>query len=132
MQVRPRSGLRRWTHWPFYFENRNPSFDLELTRLGDEAEPQLHIQAEFEDGSSNPIGSPLPVSAELGVGDRAIVTTRGVYSAIPGQTGLRLPVAEGRLHTVYSDQVRPVEQAWLALWALTPPLLAGLLGASIY
>lgn len=126
-QVGPKYWLRRLTRFPFYFENNNPSFRVEVKRVqaprieGEELGAELIFNVQFSDGTSRSYDVPFP---KLEVGDSAILVLSDVYTPQPGQNTIRLSVRRGVHGTaaerLYSYHVRTEEQLWL--WLVGAPL----------
>jgi hypothetical protein len=124
--VEPAFRLRRLFHFPFYFESTNPSFRVFIKRVseaptgGGWEKGTITFQVLFANDTLTPIDVPVP---ELDVGQTAVIVFPGIYTAYPGQTIIRILVEQAIIawrpevfKTLYSYQVRPEEQIWLALY----------------
>ena len=113
--TKPDFWLRRWTHFPFYFEHHNPAFRIDIERVEEEKGDKWHsatvmIGVHFADGSNMPLEFGIP---ELAVGESEPFTIPAVYTSAPGQTVIRLPIAPDKWQTLYSYRVRPEEHLWV-------------------
>lgn len=127
-RAEPEYWLRRLLRFPFYFENTNPSFRVKIARVSDPpAEEGWKSDIPFAvhhsaDDTGIMVPCPLP---DLKIGQYVLWRLTDVHTPNPGQTRLSLltPGSPASEHSLYSYQVRPEEQLWLAV--MTPLLALG-------
>ena len=123
-RVSPDYWLRRWTHFPFFFESYNPSFRVDIQRVTEEPDntywrkEKLAFMIEHADESGGEFDfGDFGTDRRLELGESRRVVLKQVYSPSPGQTYIRLPIAPGKWGTLYSYHVRTEEQLWLSVLA---------------
>lgn len=134
--VEPDFRFRRWTYFPFYFENHNASFRVKVVRVRPEPEndpwpnDQIRIEHHFPDGSNATVPYGVPT---LEVGDKTVLLIESVYVPSPGQVHFRIPINQvaGRAiwQPLYAYHVRTEESLWVAILSLL--LTAAIVGGSI-
>ncbi len=116
LRASPDFWLRRWSRFPFYFESHNPSFRIDVRRIGDVGEDHfpnrsLIFRIVFSDGTeTEPLSSPLPV-LELDQSERIVLPE--IFTAAPGQTRIVMAQADALWHTLYSYLVMTEDRMWL-------------------
>ncbi len=125
---------RRLFRFPFFFESTNPSFRVKITRVSYPPEGEgwpgdtIPMAVHFADDTGTLPPCPLPA---LQIGQYTIWRLTGVYSPHPGRTALCLLTRSADLvsvHNLYTYQVRPEEQLWLALLAPVVAIASGAIG----
>jgi hypothetical protein len=137
--VVPHYWLRRLSRFPFYFESTHPSFRISIKRVSDQPPDEGwedgHVKFEIcrPDGQVSERRMPAP---QLAVGESMKSVLEEIYSPLPGQVTIQLPVKplpNGRpaRQVLYSYYVRREEEIWL--WLIGLPVAIALLigGAAI-
>jgi hypothetical protein len=128
ISVSPDFWLRRWTHFPFFFESHNPSFRVDFVKIEDVKEDfAVNFEIFFADKTMTSTDLYLIPSENIERGGKHRIVLRSIFTAIPGQTVIRMPLTAPRStldkqwYTLYAYKVRPEEHLWL--W-IVPPISA--------
>ena len=126
--------LRRWSHWPFYFDSWNPSIRLVLTRISTDVlaawrdQGRIKLDIRYPD---NTVGDIYVETPDMQV-DKSIVKTLGpIYPTAIGQTMIVLPTSRNpyagtiNYYPLFWYYVSKEETLWL--WVIGP-VVGGLLG----
>lgn len=124
-RIEPDFWLRRWLHFPLFFQHHNPTFRIKVRRIAPTSIPPtwqmngIVLEVLFADNTITWLQWPCP---ELAVGESATLLSRPIFTAFPGQVILRLPIAPGRWETLFCYEVRTEESLWLGVvsvvWSL--------------
>ena len=107
VSARPGFWLRRWTHFPLYFQATQPSFEIAVLKVAEGESPPTRFTFHVTFANNTHTTDQLDVSS-LNVGDRDTLTISNILLAPTGDASIRLHM--GRMsgfHTLYAFYVSP-------------------------